>query len=253
MKISLSMILFLVHFNSYAWGPHGHRMVGGVAEKYLSNKAKRKLRKFLGDTDLAKFSLWADEIKSDPQWKHASPWHYVNIADGKTYENSPKSPAGDIYTAMEEMEEILKGKKSSLSKAEAIKFLVHLIGDLHQPLHHGRAEDRGGNTIILSWFDESSNLHRVWDSDMIESQGLSYSEYMRWLPKPTKEELRKWKEGGPKEWGEETRQQRDKAYSLPNERKKYWEYSYMYEHKPFYELQLAKAGYRLAVLFNRIF
>ena len=95
----------------------------------------------------------------------------------ETYENSEKNPKGDLVTGIEHCKSVIKDKKSSdADKAFYLKLLIHLIGDLHQPMHVGKNEDLGGNKIIVDFFSTQSNLHSVWDSDIIEQEGLSFSE-----------------------------------------------------------------------------
>ena len=98
-------------------------------------------------------STYADEIKSDSAYDAFKPWHYVNFKDNETYEQSDKSPKGDLIVGIRKCKEVLSNPNASKKdKVFYLKILVHLIGDLHQPMHVGRAEDRGGNSIIVQWF-----------------------------------------------------------------------------------------------------
>ena len=120
-------------------------------------------------------SNWADEIKSDPNWEIANDWHWCTIPDGKLYEKDKHS--GKAVEKVNDFISVLKNKKSTKEDRQiALKFLIHLIGDLHQPMHVGNGIDRGGNDIKLKWFNAPTNLHRIWDSDLINLQELSYSE-----------------------------------------------------------------------------
>ncbi|MCB0376670.1 MAG: S1/P1 nuclease, partial [Sinomicrobium sp.] len=127
--------------NTVVWGPTGHRVVGKVAEEHLSGRAKRAVKKLLGGTSLALASTFADEIKSDREYREYSPWHYVNMALDKKYGEEPVSEDGDLVRGIEKCIAVLKDKNApDKDKAFYLKMLVHFIGDLHQPLHIGRAE-----------------------------------------------------------------------------------------------------------------
>jgi len=117
-------------------------------------------------------------MRSDPAWHHASPWHYVNIGDDETYETAQKNPEGDVVEAIQRLTGVLRDSQATpQDKVVAVKFLVHFVGDIHQPLHVGRHDDQGGNTIQVQWFGAPSNLHKVWDEQLIEAQKLSFSEF----------------------------------------------------------------------------
>ena len=158
------------------WGQTGHRVVGEIANNHLTKKAKRNIEKLLKGEGLATISTFADEIKSDNSFRKYSSWHYVNFKVGETYEISEKNPKGDLVQGIKICQQIILDPKSNNEdKIFHLKLLVHLIGDLHQPLHTGRAEDRGGNMIKVKWFRGKTNLHSVWDTKMIESYNMTYT------------------------------------------------------------------------------
>lgn len=168
--------------NAVAWGPTGHQIVAQIAEDQLTLQAKNEIEKLLPGQSLAQVSNWADSIKSKPEWAHSKTWHYVDIADDEDYETAPHNPAGDVITAITEMVNVLKAPSSSLiNKQQALMFIVHLVGDIHQPLHVGRPSDRGGNSIKVIFEGRGMNLHSLWDSGMISKQGMNYIEYARYL------------------------------------------------------------------------
>ena len=174
------LLVFIFSANSHAkndWGATGHRVVGEIADQYLKNSTKRKIKKLLNRESLAFTSTFADEIKSDRRYDKFFTWHFINMPFDTKYENSKKNPSGDLVTGIDYCIKIIKDENSSDSdKAFYLKFLIHLIGDLHQPMHIGLAEDRGGNDIKLQWKSKDTNLHRVWDTEMIESYNMSYTE-----------------------------------------------------------------------------
>jgi hypothetical protein len=254
--IQIALLSLLVQSSSFAWGPIGHRVVGQVAEYHLTPKAKLEVKKILSVESLAQVSTWADYIKSDRKWRKASPWHYVSIDDGKTYESSTKNPKGDIVEAIARYTKILKDKKVKLKdRAIALKFLVHFYGDIHQPLHVGHKHDRGGNSVKLKWFGKSTNLHSIWDVDLIEMQKLSYIEYTDFINHASKKEIEKWQSDDIKIWIKESMALRPQVYDIVKNSKdygKYGEYKYNYKNIKTLNQRMLQAGVRLAGLLNNI-
>lgn len=142
--ILFPLIAVICGFTSEDWGRTGHRATGAIAEQHLTKKAKRQIGQLLDGKSLALVSTYADEIRSDDAYREYAPWHYVNFPFDLTYDSHPKSEQGDIYVAINTCIAVLKDKNSSKEKkAFHLKLLVHFVGDLHQPLHVGIAEDRG--------------------------------------------------------------------------------------------------------------
>ncbi len=165
-----------------AWGPTGHRVTGRIAENHLSPRARKAARALLKGAGLAEASTWADEIRSIDAWRCAAAFHYTSIPDGGSYLETPFARRGDILRALIYFEDVLRDPGETESrKARALKFLIHFIGDLHQPLHVGRSEDRGGNRVRVRWFRTRLDLHHVWDNAVIDFQKLSYTEFARYL------------------------------------------------------------------------
>ena len=242
----------LLFMSSYllGWGNTGHRIVGKVAEGFLTEKAKQNIIKLIGHHDLAMLSNWADEIKSDPNWRHANDWHYATILDGEDYE--PGKHRGKIIEKVQEFSEVLLENRSlKLEKQNALKFLIHFIGDIHQPLHIGNGNDRGGNSVKVKWFNEPTNLHTVWDSKMIDSQNLSYTEYANFLLTGINEVPRdKWKRDEVLTYSHESRDYRNQCYDFEGDN---LSYNYIFKNKSLLEKRLLQGGLRLAGTLNRIF
>ncbi len=252
-KTLITALILLISIPTFAYGPTGHRTVAAVAEKHLSCRAKRAIKKILGDENLVLASTYADDIKSDKKYNYAYTWHFVNIKQGEIYAESKKNPKGDLITAFYNCVKILKDKNATLEeKRFALKFLVHLVGEAHQPLHVGRPEDRGGNDIKVKWFGKDSNLHRVWDDEMLNFYKMSYSELAENMPKISRKVRKQWQQGDIMNWIEEIQPITDQVYlsANPNENLRY---RYMYENFCTLKLQLHKAGIRLAGLLNAIF
>ena len=248
--VKILVIYTLLSSFVLGWGKTGHRIVGKVAETYLTKNAKTQIKKLMGHHDLSRMSNWADEIKSDPEWKKANDWHWCTIPDGETYKKDKHS--GQAVEKINEFISTLKNKKSKKEEKQiALKFIVHLIGDLHQPLHVGNGLDRGGNNVRLKWFNESTNLHSIWDSKLIDFQKLSYSEYANYiLLKEDRGKIRKWQGDDILTYIHESRDLRNQCYDFSGENLK-WEY--FYKHKELLEKRLLQGGVRLSGELNRIF
>ncbi len=240
--------------SAFSWGVLGHRIVGEVAQQHLTKKAKKELRKLIGKETLAWWSNWPDFIKSDSTWNHASPWHYVDLPGhmpkDKFIDELKKRSGKNLYTQIQAMAADLKNKSLPIEKRrEALYFLVHFVGDLHQPLHVGRDEDAGGNKITVYWFDKKTNLHTLWDSMLIEFQQYSYTEYTKLLNIATEEKVKAWQSGSLEDWFYESHVISDTIYdATPNESK--LSYRYNYQFQKLLEEQLLKGGVRLAALLN---
>jgi hypothetical protein len=248
MKQLLSILIFFSAL--FGWGNTGHRVVGKVANDRLSNKAKREIKNIFGHHDLAYLSVWADEIRSDPNWNHANEWHYATIPDGELYKKEKYS--GKLIEKIKEFSIVIKSQKLLRNdKQQALKWLVHLVGDLHQPLHIGNGKDRGANDVKVKWFGEEMTLHKVWDEKLLDYQNLSYTEYADFLKiKFDETDCKKWMEGDLASYAHESREYRNICYKYDGDN---LGYQYTFITKPVLDMRLMQAGIRLANLLNKIF
>lgn len=254
--MKIIILLFVLWFSagnsSHKWGVTGHRVVGDIAGQYLSAPAKKEIQNILGHESLAMASTWMDEIRSDPGYDYTHDWHWVTIPDGQTYEETEKNPNGDIIKTITNIIAALKqGNVGKLQEQKKLKMLIHLVGDIHQPLHVGTGKDRGGNDTHVEWFWEPSNLHRVWDSDMIDHTKLSYTELSASINHPAEEQVKKWQDSGVMDWAYESMELRDEVYDLP--KGKELSYKYVYKHYQIVGKRLLQAGIRLAGVLNEIY
>ena len=242
---------------AFGWGVTGHRTIAEIAQQHLSKKAKKELRKIIGKESLAWWSNWPDFIKSDSTWDHASPWHYVDLPGhmekGKFIEELKKLPGKNLYTQIQALSADLKNRSLDVEKRrEALYFLIHLLGDLHQPLHVGRDEDAGGNKIVVYWFDKKTNLHSLWDSMLIDFQQYSFTEYARLLDIAEEEQVKSWQNSSLEDWFYESHVMSDSIYdATPNESKLGYKYNYQFQQV--LNQQLLKGGIRLAGVLNEVF
>jgi len=235
------------------WGATGHRTVGQIAEGYLKGKTKRKISELLNGQSLALVSTFGDDIKSDKRYSEFYSWHYVNMPFGVRYEDSEKNSTGDLVTGIEKCKAvILDDNTSKEDKIFYLKLLVHFIGDLHQPMHVGRKEDKGGNTIQVQWFGIGTNLHSVWDSKMINHFGMTYTELAKNSNETSKEHVELLQKGTIEDWVNDTHKYAVKTYNSV-EVGENLRYEYMYHNFEMLRSQLQKGGIRLAKVLNDLF
>ena len=185
-QLSFAVILFLLFpFHLLAWGREGHQIVAKLAMLQLSESTKQKVLKVLGDMTPEQASTWMDEVRSTPQYKYTAPWHYADAEKGEMYQ---PAAGGDVITALNNAYNELQ-HMDTLSP-ERLRFdvlvLFHLCGDLVQPLHCGYASDKGGNDYQVQYNGKGTNLHHIWDTDIIESQGITFEKlrYDSMIPVP---------------------------------------------------------------------
>lgn len=252
LRTALLVIVYLLFYQaSFGWGTTGHRVTGQVADKYLTKKARSKIEKILGPHSMAMASTWMDEVRSDSLYNFMEDWHWVTIPEGLTYEQAEKNPKGDILEAIQRIVQALKSKTLSIEKeAEYLKILIHLVGDIHMPLHVGSKDDRGGNDVKVTWFRSDSNLHRVWDSDMIDDTKLSYTEFASSFEELSSEQVKSLQKTSVLDWANESQAYHKNVYAIGNGKLGY-AYSYRYFH--IVRKRLHQAGIRLAGLLNEIY
>jgi hypothetical protein len=250
-KILLIGIFSFLTLGASAWGVTGHRVTGWIAEHYLNKNAKKQLDRILHGQSLAIASTWMDEIRSDSLYDYTADWHWVTIQDGETYSQSIKNKNGDVVQTIERIIADLKAKKlNAKDEQEAVKMLIHLIGDIHQPLHVGGGNDRGGNDVKVTWFKTDSNLHRVWDSDMIDDTRLSYTEFAQSLALPDATRLAAIQKSKVNDWVVESMSYRKQVYDYGNGK---LGYQYAYRNMSLVRDRLLLAGIRIASVLNDIY
>jgi nuclease S1 len=216
----------------------------------MAPETARQVAALLGPERVTYVGTWADDIRSDPAWAKAESWHWVTIQPGQTYAESKKNPAGDVVEAVARFERILADPAAPRTeRQQALKWLVHLVGDIHQPLHVGRGDDRGGNEVVVLWFGEPSNLHSVWDSGLIGRSELSSTELAEKCDTASADEVKAWQASSPLDWAGESSAALDKVYTLGDRK---LSFRYVFDQWPTVEKRVAQAGVRLAGLLDRI-
>ena len=168
---SLSMCYLSVGYPVFGWWAEGHQIVASIAAQRLNPKAKAAVAAILPDGQtLESISAWADEIRKDR--KETGPWHYIDIPTGASRGDWSKycPEQSCIAAVIPKMEKTLKDVSASREQRdEALRFLVHFIGDMHQPLHAGERQDHGGNLVKVTFDGQPLNLHAAWDGKLLEA------------------------------------------------------------------------------------
>jgi hypothetical protein len=240
-------------FSSMDWGKTGHRVVSKLAQQYLTTKAQKEIDILLDGASLVSISTYGDEIKSNPKYTALRPWHYINLPLDESYANAKKNPKGDVVMAIKKC--IAKVKDQNEPKNERafyLKLLVHFIGDLHQPMHVGRKEDRGGNSIRLQWFGKTSNLHSLWDSHLIDSHGMNATQLLGDLEELSPKLIKEIQNQSLEQWVNESQALAKIIYENTPSNSKLGE-EYQSRYLPLLKIQLQRGGLRLAAQLNEIF
>jgi hypothetical protein len=256
-KLILGITIIYAPLQSMAWGTEGHRICGQIANTYLTPQARKAIEAILGNESIAITSNWADFIKSDPAYSYLSSWHYIDFDKAYTYpemqEYLAKDTNVDAYTKLQFL--ISELKKKDLSKANKLlylRMLIHIVEDVHQPMHTAHTDDKGGNDFKVNWFNNPTNLHSVWDTQLIEFQQLSYTEYTAAINHSTLAQRIEWQKAPISQWLFESNQIAEKLYTeiKPGDT---LNYKYNFSHIEIVNQQLLKAGVRLAGILNQLF
>lgn len=254
------ILFFLLNFNfAFGWGKIGHRVVAEIAYRHLTENSKKQIAEIIGDQPLAYWANYPDFIKSDPEsYKNTSSWHYLDFPENLNRNQFDdflnQSTDKNLYKRTLELIDQLKNREdySNEEQIVALYFLIHLIGDAHQPLHLGREEDLGGNKIKVKWFGQPTNLHSLWDDELVDFQKYSYTEYAAVLDFHDSDFNRNLTDGNLEDWLFDSYQKSAEIYSGVKDGDEL-KYRYDYDHVELLERQLLKAGLRLAKLLNEIF
>lgn len=256
----LSILLFVIILTvpverALAWGQEGHRIVGQIAYNHLSKKAKREVDRVLGEHGIVYWSTWPDEIKSDTIYPTSYDWHFQDLDGGQSDEAVLRTltlyPAmgGNLWRMSDSLTNVLRKDPGNI---DALRFVIHLMGDRFCPMHTAHMDDLGGNKVQVKWFGQTKNLHWVWDEGIIIARGYSYSEYAEFLENRYAGEL------------ENIQKMTIEEITLHNyyfcesiyQYQEHWDgntYHYVYHFASSCEWQLYAAGIRLAMLLNEIY
>lgn len=285
-NVVATLLLLSLTPTTYAWGPTGHRVVAEIAQRHLTPAAQAKVASLLDGRTLADVANWPDDLRSDPRFDKYKPLHFATVEDGlASYRDvKEKAPCGDLIVAIDAFTAFLRtnsreslytvkaltdksdgtGKNACvpqetepLTQAQALSFLVHLMGDLHQPLHVG-GTDFGGNAVKVNWLGRwNSNLHSVWDDEMVDYERYDYTQYARFLDRASEADQKRWIAGNTISYADEAVAMRSLLYKFPDEtgtpEVHKISYGYIGAQRERMRQQLLKGGLRLAAVINSVF
>jgi hypothetical protein len=261
MKIKYSPLFLLPLLSLFliSWGYTGHRTIGLIAESHLTARAKIAVSDLLGDTTIADACTWADDARRLPAFKETGDWHFINLPLGLTFAQFKQyvdtTAQENVYNALLAAEKKLTDPTTSKQdQRNALKFVLHFVGDLHQPMHVSRAEDKGGNTIQLNYDGKGTNLHSVWDTKVLERQGLTFNQLADKYNHISASDIKKWQREPIIQWIWESYQLSSVLYAEVDQMKsRAISDEYTEKHLPTIELRLKQAGVRLAGILNKIY
>lgn len=251
LTITLAIITFLT---ASAWGQKGHDVTAFIAEQHLTTTARLKVAELLKGRSMVYWSNWLDNASHTPDYEYTKTWHYKNIDADQTYEDCTLNPKGDVVSALKTQIEVLADSTAKdEQKSLALKIVIHLMGDLHQPMHMGHLSDKGGNSVKLDYFGRENNLHSIWDTQLVESaHKWSYSEWQYNLDRITTETESRIMQGDIDEWAKQTYLLATNIYNYfkPGIRVSYDDVA---RWAPVIERQFLLGGVRLAAVLNEVF
>ncbi|MDE6369294.1 MAG: S1/P1 nuclease [Muribaculaceae bacterium] len=253
-SIVSSLLATAICLNAFAWGQKGHDVTAYIAEQHLTPTTKAAVESLFDGKSIVYWANWLDNASHQRELAYTKTWHYKNVDEGVRYEEAPANPAGDAVTAIKSRIEILNDPNASLEdQVLALKILVHVVGDLHMPLHMGHATDLGGNRVKVKYFNRDNNLHSVWDTSIPESaHKWSYTEWQQQIDRLNPAEEAAVISGSIDDWAKETVAIASDVYAYfqPEANISYNEVA---DWTPTVEQQFLRGGLRLAHLLNSIF
>jgi hypothetical protein len=249
-------LLGVAPLSGQAWGVLGHRTIGRIAENHLTAKAKREIAALLGTETLPLVSTFADEIRPYPEFKYTAPWHYLDTTPKLPYAQYVSTidaiTEPNAYLALRQMQQQLKDPtKSPADRVFALKFIVHLVGDVHQPMHAGHADDQGGNKVLVKFQGKDLNLHSLWDSALLDYEGMTYAELAQAYDHASPSQVRQWQQDPAATWLFESYQLSEPLYAEAAQNATF-DFRYYPAHAALLHQRVLQAGIRLAGVLNQV-
>lgn len=254
-KFTLFCCALLVALQSFGWGQKGHDVVAYIAECNLEPAVRDRVVKALGNHSLVYHANWLDNASYQQDYRYTKTWHYANVDEGFTYDTMEKNPKGDVVTAINSLvTELKSGSLKPEQEDVRLRMLVHLVGDIHCPMHAGHLSDLGGNKIELFFFEKKVKLHSLWDTALVEAaHKWGYTEWQQQLDGYTTAERKaELAAGTPVDWLNESHKLATDIYRA-SPAKSVQKYNYIAYAAPVIEQRLLAGGLRLARLLNEIY
>lgn len=249
MKNFFIVFIIFSSFKSFSWSKDGHEIIAQIAKHYLKKPVLDSVQKYLDTLSFEKAATWMDDQRKNHDFDYLKSWHYVNIPKDKTYVETEKP---DLINQLQVAINNLKNHKK-LNADEInfnLKVLFHLVGDLHQPLHCGYLEDKGGNDIELHYLKKKDNLHHIWDKDLITSNNIDSTFCISFARSLSNKQIRKIKKVNIMAWVVESRAYLPFIYDIKDNT---INNEYILTSNEIITLQLVNAGIRLASILNICF
>lgn len=244
-----------IYLQSFGWGQKGHDTTAYIAEQHLTEATKAACEGLFDGRSIVYYSNWMDNASHTPAYAHTKTWHYKNINEGQRYEDVKPFKTGDVVTALNEQIAVLNDTlRNNEERSLALKYVVHLMGDVHQPMHTGHATDLGGNKVYIKSFGKPTNLHSLWDAAIVENaHKWSYTEWQQQIDRAGDDYVKEIVVGGtPDSWCRDTAVLGAEVYKNTPEGSDV-SYDYFAYWAPMVEDQLLRGGLRLADILNSIF
>lgn len=250
----INTIMLMAATVAFGWGQKGHDVTAYIAEQHFTPATAAAVSEILEGKSPVYWANWLDNASHTPEYATTKTWHYKNVDKDVRYEETPANPAGDVTTAIKAQLETLSSPSSTPGQRNlAMKIIVHIVGDLHQPLHMGHATDLGGNRVRLKYFGRDTNLHSIWDTNLVESaHKWGYTEWQQQLDRLSPEQQQAVIAGTVDDWAKECVDIADSVYTAMPEGTNI-SYNEVASWAPVIEQQLLRGGLRLAHLLNMVY
>ena len=249
----LCMLSLCLYGQALGWGQMGHDVTAYIAECHLTPEAAQKIDQVLNGRSLVYYANWLDNASHTDDYAYTKTWHYLNVDEGCTLDTMERHPKGDVLSAITILVDKLKsGNLQPEAEHICLRMLIHLVGDMHCPMHAGHSTDLGGNRVPVVYFGRTTNLHSIWDTNLVESaHKWGYMEWQQQLDRPNCD-VEAIQAGEPRDWMLETIAICEGVYRNTPEGAKL-SYDYVNEYAPLIEQQFLRGGLRLAKLLNEIY
>lgn len=253
-RILLNIIMLTSVLSAMSWSQKGHDVVANIAQRHLTPATAAAVDSLLDGKSMVYWANWLDNASHTPDYAYTKTWHYKNVDEGVRYEEAQANPSGDAVTAVKQQIELLSNPSApGADPTLALKILIHVTGDMHQPMHMGHATDLGGNRVKVKYFGRDTNLHSVWDGSLVESaHKWSYTEWSDQIDRVSNEQEAAIVDGSIDDWAKQTLALATQVYQSTPEGTNL-SYDQVAAATPVIEQQLLNGGLRLAHLLNLIF